>query len=93
MKKQIGQTCFLPLEVTNLKINHYTQALKNVAKSGFEEKLWEVVVGFIGAVLSYKGFQINVAIIAFPMAAVCFICLTSIFISIYYAIKEEFFEN
>ncbi len=76
-----------------MKVNHYTQSLKNVAKSGFEEKLWEVVVGLVGAVFSYKGFQVNLAIIAFPMAAVCFICLTSIIISIYYAIKEEFFNK
>ena len=79
--------------VVNLKVHHYTQSLKNVAKSGFEEKLWEVVVGLIGAIMSYKGFQINIGLIAFPMAAVSFLCLTSIFISIYYAIKEEFFED
>lgn len=80
-------------DLANLKVHHYTQALKNVAKSGFEEKLWEVVVGLIGGVMSYKGFQAGVALIAFPMAAVSFICITSIFIGFYYAIKEEFFGD
>jgi len=72
----------------NLKMRHYAQPLKTIAKSSFEANLWEVVVALISGLFAYLGYKSNLAIILFPMAAVCFICVFGLLISVYHEIIE-----
>lgn len=76
-----------------MKMRYYIQPLKKFAKSSFEGRLWEVVVALISAIFSYQGFKANLAIVAFPMAGVCFICVVGLLTSIYFNIKERFFSD
>jgi len=71
-----------------LKMRHYVQPLKTIAKSSFEANLWEVVVALISGLFAYLGYKANLAILLFPMAAVCFICVFGLLISLYLEIVE-----
>jgi len=69
-------------------MRHYVQPLKTIAKSSFEANLWEVVVALISGLFAYLGYKANLAILLFPMAAVCFICVFGLLISLYLEIVE-----
>jgi hypothetical protein len=72
-----------------LKIKHYAQPLKTIAKSTVENFLWELAVLFISGVLSYVSYQTGFGILFFPMLAVFCIALFSILITAFFQLKER----
>ncbi|MBO9492030.1 hypothetical protein J7384_16840 [Endozoicomonas sp. G2_1] len=73
-----------------MKMRYTFQPLKQFATSSFEGKLWKVVVGVISGLFAYKGYQANVAIILFPMAGVCLVCIVGLLTSMYFSVLELF---
>jgi len=72
-----------------LKIKHYAQPLKTIAKSAIENFLWELAVLFISGVLSYVSYQTGFGILFFPMLAVFCIALFSILVTVFFQVKER----
>gem|GEM_PF-1913305 len=72
-----------------MKMRYYIQPLKKLAKSSFEGRLWEIVVAIISGMFAYKGYQAKLALLLFPMGAVCFICIAGLTTSLFFWIRER----
>ncbi|NMP29927.1 hypothetical protein HII17_00010 [Thalassotalea sp. M1531] len=76
-----------------MKIKHYAQPLKTLAKSSIENVILEIAVAIVSGTLSLASYKTGFGILFFPMFAVFCLCMLGISLSITLAIKEYIVEK